>query len=181
MAQRSLKVVTAVGPLPACASVTSRAAPRAKTACEAHRPSLAQRSFGPRPAQPQLSRGLLSTKEPAASRPSDVASACPRAIVTAVSPSLAFASLASKTAPRGEVVAASRLLAGLRKPRCRRPRLLMKRCESAKRRGRRCDSLRSNRRRIRLRISSVCAAGLLSTRDQALPLSLALPGSKLKP
>ena len=54
-------------------------------------------------------------------------------------------------------------------------------CSAAKRRGRRCDSLHSNRRRIRMRISSVCAAGLLSTRDQALPLSLALPGSKLKP
>ena len=39
----------------------------------------------------------------------------------------------------------------------------------------------SLRRRIRMRISSVCAAGLLSSRDQALPLSLALPGSKFKP
>ena len=35
MARRSLKVVAAVGPSPAFASVTSRAAPRAKTACEA--------------------------------------------------------------------------------------------------------------------------------------------------
>ena len=39
----------------------------------------------------------------------------------------------------------------------------------------------SLRRRIKMRISSVCAAGLLSSRDQALPLSLALPGSKFKP
>ena len=39
----------------------------------------------------------------------------------------------------------------------------------------------SLRRRIRMRISSVCAAGLLTSRDQALPLSLALPGSKFKP
>ena len=37
MARRSLKVVAAVGPSPAFASVTSRAAPRAKTACEAKR------------------------------------------------------------------------------------------------------------------------------------------------
>ena len=39
----------------------------------------------------------------------------------------------------------------------------------------------SLRRRIKMRISSVCAAGFLSSRDQALPLSLALPGSKFKP
>ena len=39
----------------------------------------------------------------------------------------------------------------------------------------------SLRRRIKMRISSVCAAGLWSSRDQALPLSLALPGSKFKP
>ena len=75
MARRSPKVVAAVGPSPAFASVTSRAAPRAKTACD---------------------------------------------------------SQARATAP-----VSRRLLAGLREPQARRPPLLMKRCESAKQRGRR--------------------------------------------
>ena len=51
-------------------SVTSSSAgeDRLRSPSARDRPSLAQRSFGLRPAQPQLSRGLLSTKEPAASR-----------------------------------------------------------------------------------------------------------------
>ena len=138
MAQRSLKVVTAVGPSPAFASVTSRAVPCAKTACEAQardRPSLAQRSFGrnfhapsclqrsprrvdqatwparapeqslaPQPSQLRLRAGNVSATlsvEIAAALASTMAQRSLK-VVTAVGPSLAFASLASKTAPRAK-------------------------------------------------------------------------------
>ena len=82
------------------------------------RPSLAQRSFGLRPVQPQLSRGKRfcdSTRSSGSARPNRC-------------------SLRLNYPP---VTASRRLLAGLRKPQARRPPLLMKRCESAKQRGRR--------------------------------------------
>ena len=178
MAQRSLKVVTAVSPSLAFASLASKTAPRAKAGCEAQ-----ARATAPVSRSEALGSSQCSCNFHAAN-----------ASATQLAPAAALdqrwrlnrCSLHLNYPPplaRGEVVAASPLpaCASLKQLRCRRPRLLMKRRESAKRRGRRCDSLHSNRRRIRMRISSVCTAGLLSTRDQALPLSLALPGSKLKP
>ena len=171
MAQRSLKVVTAVSPSLAFASLASKTAPRAKAGCEAQARATAPVSRSEALGSSQCSRNFhaanASATQLAPAAALDQRWRLNRRLLAAKSSQPAVDSLPA--------------CASLKQLRRRRPRLLMKRRESAKRRGRRCDSLHSNRRRIRVRISSVCTAGLLSTSDQALPLSLALPGSKLKP